>query len=71
MLSGIEVAVTRKKALHGRFLSPGYPFTQVFSVALSALMLITLGAQSLAGGTVTLVVGLLIHSFHEYFGSKT
>jgi APA family basic amino acid/polyamine antiporter len=70
MLSGIEVAVTRKKGLRGKFQSPGYPFIQVFSVALSAIMLLTLGAQSLALGTATLVAGLLIHSFHEHFGIK-
>ena len=67
MLTGIEVALTRKKGTKGEFLSPGYPFTQAFSVALSAVMLLTLGVQSLAVGTATLMVGLLIHSSHKHF----
>jgi APA family basic amino acid/polyamine antiporter len=69
MLSGIEVAVTRKEGRNapGSFLSPGYPYTQVFSVVLSAIMLLTLGFQSLIVGTATLIVGLLVHSGHERF----
>ena len=71
MLSGIEVAVTRKRRVEGKFLSPGYPFTQAFSVALSAIMLLTLGTQSLAVGTATLIVGLLVHSLHKHFVQST
>lgn len=67
MLSGIEVAVIRKKGNRGEFLSPGYPYTQIFSVVLSAIMLLTLGFQSLAVGTATLIVGLLVHAGHEHF----
>jgi APA family basic amino acid/polyamine antiporter len=66
MLSGIEVAIARRRGLQGKFLSPGYPFIQVFSVALSTVMLLTLGPQSLAMGTATLIVGLLIHSSHKH-----
>jgi APA family basic amino acid/polyamine antiporter len=70
MLSGIEVALTRKRRLEGKFLSPGYPFTQVFSVALSAIMLLTLGSQSLAVGTATLIIGLLIHSSYKHLAQQ-
>lgn len=71
MLSGIEVAVARRRGLQGKFLSPGYPFIQVFSVALSAVMLLTLGPQSLAMGAATLIVGLLTHSSQKHFAQHS
>jgi len=49
------------KGFRGKFSSPGYPFVQIVSLALSAIMLITLGTQSLMVGTATLVVGLAVH----------
>lgn len=62
MLSGIEVIVARRNRLKGKFLSPGYPYLQWMSVALSALLLITLGSKSILLGTATLVVGLIVHA---------
>lgn len=59
-----EVAVTRKKDYNGSFLWPSYPYTQAFSVVLSAITLLTLGFQSLSVSTARLIVGLLVHSGH-------
>jgi len=70
MLSGIEVAITRKKGIRGGFVSPWYPFTQIFSIILSAVMLLTLGFQSLIIGTITLVVGLVVHSLQKQLSSS-
>ncbi len=61
MLSGFEVVVARRRGLQGSFRSPGYPYVQAFSVALSVLLLLSLGPESLAAGVGALVVGLLIH----------
>src|SRR5579863_1287244 len=33
MLTGLEVAITRKKGLKGRFLSPWYPFVQIVAIS--------------------------------------
>ena len=66
MLSGIEVAVARKRGFQGKFLSPGYPYVQAFSVALSGIMLLSLGYQSLTAGALTLVVGLVIHAVQAH-----
>jgi APA family basic amino acid/polyamine antiporter len=65
LLSGLEVIVTRRKGAKGSFYSPAYPIVQIFSLALSTIMLITLGIQSLMVGTATLVTGLIVHSIHN------
>lgn len=63
MFTGIQVAISRKRSLNAQFRSPGYPFVQIFSVLLSAVMLLALGTQSLTLGAATLVAGLVVHSF--------
>lgn len=70
MLSGLEVIVARRRGFKGKFSSPGYPLVQIFSLSLSAIMLITLGIQSLMVGTVTLVMGLVVHSIHNELKRK-
>ena len=61
MLSGLEVIITRRRSIQSRFLSPGYPLFQVFSLILSMIMLLSLGTQSLMAGIATLIIGLIIH----------
>lgn len=58
MLTGLEVAITRRKGMKSIFASPGYPYVQGASVILSAVFLLALGLQSLLLGVATLVVGL-------------
>jgi APA family basic amino acid/polyamine antiporter len=65
MLSGLEVIVARRSGLRSKFSSPGYPSVQIFSLLLSAIMLATLGIQSLVLGTVTLVAGLVVHLIQQ------
>lgn len=67
MLTGVQVAIARRRRESSQFSSPGYPVVQVVSVVLSAAMLFGLGMQSLLFGTVTLVVGLVVHSLHTHF----
>ena len=71
MLTGIQVAIARKTTSASHFSSPGYPFVQVFSILLSAVMLLALGAQSLMLGAATLVTGLIVHSFYTHLGTKS
>jgi basic amino acid/polyamine antiporter, APA family len=66
MLTGIQVAIARKKTPRASFSSPGYPYVQSFSVVLSAAMLLGLGTQSLLLGTATLVVGLVAHAIYTH-----
>jgi APA family basic amino acid/polyamine antiporter len=66
MLTGIQVAIARKKGGAHGFSSPGYPAVQVFSVVLSAAMLFGLGTQSLLVGMLTLVGGLVVHSAYTH-----
>jgi APA family basic amino acid/polyamine antiporter len=61
MLSGLEVIITRRRSIKGRFLSHGYPLFQIFSLILSMIMLFSLGNQSLMAGIATLIIGLVIH----------
>ncbi|MDG6928822.1 MAG: amino acid permease [Nitrososphaerota archaeon] len=70
MLSGVEVAVARKRKVAGKFSSPGFPYVQAISVGLSVLMLVSLGARSLEFATLTLVLGLLAHLMHREFGGQ-
>jgi APA family basic amino acid/polyamine antiporter len=61
LLSGLEVVVTRRREQAGKFYSPGYPWVQIFSVALSLILLLSLGNLSLIAGVAALVIGLVVH----------
>jgi APA family basic amino acid/polyamine antiporter len=69
MLSGVEVMVARRRGLSGRYLSRGYPYVQLFSVCLSALMILSLGFLSIAIGTLTMVAGIVVHSVQTHLVS--
>ena len=74
MLSGVEVAVTRRRKMAGGYLSRGYPYVQAFSLIASGLLMVGLGKESLVIGSLTLLVGLVVHSTYKYaareFGSE-
>ncbi len=67
MLSGIQVAIARKRRIEGKFKTPLYPFLQIISVILSMLFMASLGKNALIIGTITLIVGLVIFSIHKEF----
>jgi APA family basic amino acid/polyamine antiporter len=69
MLTGIQVAISRKTSTRAHFRSPGYPYVQMFSIVISTIMLLALGTQSLMLGAVTLVAGLVVHSFYTHFST--
>jgi APA family basic amino acid/polyamine antiporter len=58
MLSGPEVITLRRRNVDG-FRSPGYPFTQLFSVFLSLILMANLGLLSIEIGLTTLIIGLI------------
>ena len=66
MLTGVQVAIARRGRAPARFSSPGYPSVQALSVVLSGAMLMGLGTQSLLLGTLTLFVGLVVHSLFTH-----
>jgi basic amino acid/polyamine antiporter, APA family len=68
MLTGVQVAITRRGGSATKFSSPGYPSVQVFSVVLSAAMLLGLGTQSLLLGVLTLFAGLAVHYVYSHGG---
>jgi len=70
LLTGVQVVIARRRHAITSFSSPGYPSVQVFSVALSAAMLLGLGTQSLLVGTATLVTGLVVHSVWTHLGTS-
>jgi basic amino acid/polyamine antiporter, APA family len=70
MLTGVQVAIARRKHDATGFSSPGYPSVQAFSVVLSVTMLLGLGTQSLLVGTATLVTGLVVHSVWTHLGTS-
>ncbi len=70
MLSGVEVAVARRRQTDGKFKSPAYPFVQIISVILCIIMLLALGAQSLLLGVATLIAGIMLHSMREWMHMK-
>jgi basic amino acid/polyamine antiporter, APA family len=69
MLTGLEVAVARRKGFRPKFHSPGYPYTQAFATVLSIIMLLTLGLSSLTLGIITLILGMIIHSTYKHIVS--
>jgi APA family basic amino acid/polyamine antiporter len=70
MLTGVQVAIARRRSRAPGFSSPGYPSVQAFSVALSAAMLLGLGTQSLLVGALTLFAGLVVHSVYTHLRSN-
>ena len=70
MLSGVEVAVTRKRKLPGAYLSRGYPYVQVFSLVVSGLLMLGLGEESLAIGSFTLLAGLVVYFVYRSVGKE-
>jgi basic amino acid/polyamine antiporter, APA family len=66
MLTGIQVAISRRTPTTSAFRSPGYPYVQIFSVLLSTIMLLALGAQSLMLGAATLFVGIVVHATYMH-----
>ena len=70
MLTGVQVAIARRRSGAPGFSSPGYPSVQAFSVALSAAMLLGLGTQSLLVGALTLFAGLVVHSVYTHLRSN-
>ncbi|MDG7013037.1 MAG: amino acid permease [Nitrososphaerota archaeon] len=70
MLSGVEVAVTRKRKVPGAYLARGYPYVQAFSLVVSGVLLLGLGEESLAIGSLTLFVGLVVYSAYRSVGRE-
>lgn len=65
MLSGAEVMVARRRGIKGAYLSRGYPYIQIISIALSGLMVASLGEESLAIGGATVLAGLLVYVLYR------
>jgi APA family basic amino acid/polyamine antiporter len=70
LLSGLEVMVTRRRKMAGNYVSRGYPYVQVFSLAISGLLMIGLGEESFVIGSLTLVVGLVVHLVYRSIGRE-
>lgn len=66
-LSGIQVAIARKRGIKGKFRSPLFPFIQIASVILSLVFMVSLGSDALIIGTITLIIGLVLFTFHKEF----
>jgi len=70
-LTGLAVYLVRKRGIHGPFSSPLYPYVQVISVILSALIMVALGVQALYVGSMTIMVGIFLYAFEREEKSKS
>ena len=60
-LTGLAVVILRKRRVNGKFKSPLYPFVQILSIALSALIMFALGERAFYIGTITILVGFMLY----------
>jgi hypothetical protein len=47
--------------MEGKFKSPFYPFVQILSIALSAVIMFALGERAFYIGTITILVGFMLY----------
>ena len=71
-LTGLAVVILRKRKMEGKFKSPFYPFVQILSIALSALIMFALGERAFYIGTITILVGFMLYFVEKekLFGKK-
>lgn len=60
----VSVFIARRRGLHPKYRSPGYPLTQLMAVILSLIILASLGEESLVIGAVSLSIGVLLYGLH-------
>jgi len=64
-LSGVAVILIRKKVREKGFNSPLFPYFPILSVILSLVIMISLGSQALYLGSLMIIIGIVIFSFHR------
>lgn len=71
-LTGLAVVILRKRNVRGKFRSPLYPFVQILSIALSAVIMFALGERAFYIGTITILVGFMLYfaEKEKVFGKK-
>ena len=71
-LTGLAVVILRKRKMKGKFKSPLYPFVQILSIALSAVIMFALGERAFYIGTITILVGFMLYFVEKekLFGKK-
>ncbi len=61
-LTGLAVVILRRRRVQGVFSSPWYPWVQVVSLVLSAVVLAALGNQALYFGSLFLLTGVVAYA---------
>jgi APA family basic amino acid/polyamine antiporter len=64
-LTGFAIILIRRQNLSGFFNVPFFPYLPIISVALSAVIMITLGSQALYLGSLMILTGMVIFSFQR------
>jgi APA family basic amino acid/polyamine antiporter len=64
-LTGFAIVLIRKQNLPGFFSVPFFPYLPIISVALSVVIMITLGSQALYLGSLMILTGMIIYSFQR------
>jgi len=64
-LSGVAVILIRKKVREKGFNAPLFPYFPILSVILSLVIMISLGSQALYLGSLMIIIGIVIFSFHR------
>ncbi|MGP6293536.1 APC family permease [Caldiplasma sukawensis] len=64
-VTGISVMILRKRKVKGDFQSPLYPYVQIVSVILSALIMLTLGVKAFYTGTITIFIGGILYLYEK------
>ncbi|MEM0127835.1 MAG: amino acid permease [Thermoplasmatales archaeon] len=65
-LSGVAVMLIRRRAIKGEFNVPLFPYLPIASILLSLIIMIALGSQALYLGSLMIISGMVIYSFHRH-----
>ncbi len=60
-LTGLSVVILRKRKVDGKFNSPFYPYVQILSIVLSAVVMYALGIEAFYIGTITILTGFFLY----------
>ncbi|MEM4778493.1 MAG: amino acid permease [Thermoplasmatales archaeon] len=65
-LSGVAVILIRKRVTDSGFNAPLFPYLPIVSVLLSMVIMVSLGSQALYLGSLMILSGIIIYSFHRH-----
>ena len=67
-MTGGAVIILRRRGMPGKFQAPFYPWVQILSLALSLLVMISLGSEALYLGSIFILTGFVVYGILRAYG---